>query len=172
MKHMQLTILALAASLALGMALTPGVADAVERYRIFSTNATGHCQAALPVFEGNIRKRPLAVQNEGGNNAFVTCSYLSQKDIIVATMNVHNDGAVAQNLACTGVSGTHNGSDNEYVVKTVSIPSNGTRTMQWLPSDFSGAPTVFPDSRFSISCNLLPGIGLNVSALGFYEDVG
>ena len=32
------------------------------------------CQAALPVFDGQIRKRPLAIQNEGTSNAFITCA--------------------------------------------------------------------------------------------------
>ncbi|HST45355.1 MAG TPA: hypothetical protein VLK29_09045, partial [Luteimonas sp.] len=42
-----------------------------EEYR---QNATGLCQAALPAYDGLIRKRPVAIRNEGDAAAFVSCS--------------------------------------------------------------------------------------------------
>ncbi len=61
--------------LAIGASFASFDAQAVTQNRRFQANATSYCQAALPAFEGAIRKRPLAVQNEGTTNAFVTCSF-------------------------------------------------------------------------------------------------
>ena len=60
----------LVASLAL--AATLSVPDA----RAGSTvqNAVGNCNGALPGFEGALRKRPLAIANEGTSSAFVSCT--------------------------------------------------------------------------------------------------
>ena len=53
------------------------------------------CQPALPAFDGNIRKRPLAMMNEGTSNAFVTCAFggvfngvPSQKTLSVGFTNI------------------------------------------------------------------------------------
>ena len=35
------------------------------------SNAVDTCQGSLPSFEGALRKRPLAIVNEGTSNAFV-----------------------------------------------------------------------------------------------------
>lgn len=66
-----------------GLALAPGAvmsidADAATLPRVSATNPAGICQGALPAFETAIRKRPLAVQNEGDSTTFVTCSFTAQ----------------------------------------------------------------------------------------------
>lgn len=38
-----------------------------------------NCQGALPSYEGRIRKRPLALANEGDSAAFVTCALSSEE---------------------------------------------------------------------------------------------
>lgn len=72
MRHWKTTVGAsvLAAATA-GVASTASAATAL-REKV--SNATGVCQAALPAFDGLVRKRPLAVQNESTGHAFVTCS--------------------------------------------------------------------------------------------------
>ncbi|MEO6138716.1 MAG: hypothetical protein ABIP11_08660, partial [Luteimonas sp.] len=70
------TIAAVALATSLASAFASGDASAVTKQRSFVQNATGACQSALPVFDGQIRKRPLAVQNEGTSAAFVSCSFM------------------------------------------------------------------------------------------------
>src|SRR5690554_342572 len=62
---------ALAVALLAAGALAPQPAAALR----VVAQATAICQGALPAFETQIRKRPLALQNEGEANAFVTCSF-------------------------------------------------------------------------------------------------
>jgi hypothetical protein len=160
--------------LAFGASLAASDAQAVDAPRILSANATSYCQTALPVFDGQIRKRPLAVQNEGTSNAFVTCSFNRHWNSNAATeidMYAQNNASVAQSLTCTLVAGIATGTSNQYVSKTVSLPAGGAQViMTWLPADFSGG--VFPDTQYSMSCNLLPGVGLNDSYVSFVEFVG
>src|SRR5690606_41548022 len=72
-------------------------------------NGSGVCQAALPNFEGQIRKRPLAIQNEGTATAFVTCSPTSLQ-FAEASSGGHgvffkNDSDAGVTIGCTGVMG-------------------------------------------------------------------
>jgi hypothetical protein len=160
--------------LAIGASVTPSDAQAVEQTRSTFTNPTGICQAALPNFEGVIRKRPLAVQNEGTTDSFITCSYTAQggpgMTRVIAEFTNTNDGV--RFMSCTGVSGYTGFAQTEYLVKSVLMEPGAMNSLVWDAADFEGAPTSFPSVTFSISCNLLPGIGINRSRVDFIEDVG
>jgi len=106
--------------------------------RVSSANATSFCQAALPVFDSNIRKRPLAVQNEGAEGAFVTCAFTAQSSGLgPVTVVAANTGSSDATLTCTGVTGYNTGS-NEYASKTIVVPASGWQAMQWTGADFDG----------------------------------
>lgn len=162
----------------IGGLLVPADACSAPSTRVFRANPTAFCQGALPAFETAIRKRPLAVQNEGTTNAFVTCSFLSQGSIDSSTTNP-NDVLVYFNsvsgtnvpISCTGVSG-YAGGANEFVVKSVIVPANGQAQITWNSADFAGAPANFPSGLFSISCNLPPGGAINDTRMTFREEIG
>ena len=172
------TILITAVSLAAGL-LSAGNASAVTQTRQFATNPTGICQGALPAFETAIRKRPLAVQNEGETNSFVTCSFTSQGNFGAnpsnptgVTMYLNTSGGAAVSVTCTGVSG-YQGGANQYITKTATLAATGTQsTFAWSSADFTGAPAIFPSGLFSVSCALPPGVAINDSYVTFVEDVG
>ena len=67
---------ALASAFALLVASGLSTADAQSNYVYLDQQSSGAgvCAAALPAFEGLVRKRPRAIQNEGSTNAFVTCA--------------------------------------------------------------------------------------------------
>lgn len=156
---------------ATALLLAAGQAGAVTQTRTFAGGPTNYCQTALPVFDGNVRKRPLAVQNEGTSNAFVTCSFNSQYRITSVQVYFYNSGTTGT-LNCTGVSGYNTG-PNQFIPKSVSLTGGGPQgLLAWNAADFTGAPAEFPSGHFSISCNLLPGMGVNDSYVNFIEDVG
>jgi hypothetical protein len=173
-----LSISVATAALTLTAGLAAFSAEAVTKSRTFSSNAVALCQSALPVFDGLIRKRPLAVQNEGTSNAFVTCAFTSEDDGGVPYVTTDytiwarsNDG-VAHDLSCTGVTGHATGS-NEYVVKTVNLPADGSqRALVWSGADFADHAPTIDYFTFAASCNLSPGVGLNDTYVNFTEDVG
>ena len=60
------------------LALLVSSAHAQDAYLIYHSEFSGptdRCQSALPTFDVGLRKRPLAIQNEGSSTAFVTCSF-------------------------------------------------------------------------------------------------
>lgn len=177
MQHIDLkTTVGLA--LAIAALLAPGRADAVEVIRAFRANPTSYCQAALPVFEGNIRKRPLAIQNEGTSAAFVTCSFTGQGlDLAGISMRfgtVFFTGNAQPVVSCTAVTGASDEA-NEFVVKSAgfSIVDQENKTLSWNGNDFAGQPDAMPgEGLISVSCNLPPGTAILNSSVVFFEDVG
>lgn len=156
----------------------PGDASAETLRRFMTQNPTAICQSALPVYDGQIRKRPKAVQNEGTTPAFVTCSWISQGSAGENTANPValvlyvsvNDGQ-ADHVACVGVLGQQGQAFNTYT-RGIDLHSNGgTRLLEWGPSDFGGS-TTFPSGLISVSCLLNPGVGINSSQIEFMEYVG
>ena len=160
---------ALLAGLLLALA-SAGNAHAVDISRTLYTNPTGVCQGALPAFDGLIRKRPLAVQNEDTSPAFVTCSFTSQGRTTGFSQYVNAIGGAAVVISCTAVTGWATGT-NQFVTKTVTAgPGPSQRELAWSPSDFGGTTTL--PNFVSLSCNLPPGAALNDVWFRFLEDVG
>ncbi len=164
-------------ALTMAAALSARDAGAVTTTRYYYANPTSYCQTALPVFDGNVRKRPLAVQNEGTTGAFITCSFTAQStDLDSVGLLVSNDGTAAAMLTCTGVTSVQGGSDagpSQYVAKTVTIPASGVSGFSWVADDFTGIGSTIPGGGyFSVSCNLPPGVGINDSYVRFREEVG
>lgn len=165
----------LLSALAVGIVGASATPDAQALTRWLNVNGSGACQSALPVFDVQIRKRPLAVQNEGTTPAYITCSFYTMgpfsSSVIRVNARVH-DG-VADTLTCTGVNG-YAGGKAVYLVKNFSLPADGSlQEMQWSPAEFNGPdafdPNAFDLYNFGISCNLNPGVGIGSIEI-FYED--
>jgi hypothetical protein len=148
-------------------------ANAVETDHANGTNPTARCQGALPAFETQIRKRPLAVQNEGTANSFITCSF--ETDVGNATGNApvlldtyfSNNTAAAINLSCTAVTGFQGGESNEYLNQTITIPANGQGNLFWTDTDFENG---IASGLISISCNIPRGVGINDTYIYWVAD--
>jgi hypothetical protein len=136
--------------------------------------ATAICQGALPAFETHLRKRPLAVQNEGDTNAFVTCSFNNPgnntggsriSSVTVYLQNVSSTRTVSCTAVNTGAGAST--ADALYATRTVQVPrdGNGSTALQFLPGDFPGGAFLFPGDSLSVSCNLLPGIAITSTVL-------
>lgn len=127
---------------------------------------TDRCQGALPAFETAIRKRPLAVQNEGSIPSFVTCSFgfdayeaIDNSALLLDTYFVNNTAGDVT-VSCTAVTG-YAGGDNEYVAGSITIPSGGTfedANLFWFADDFEGGG--MGTGLVSISCRIPPGAGV------------
>lgn len=158
------------------LAAVPAGASASDR--LFTTNPAGICQGALPVFETAIRKRPLAIQNEGATTTFITCSFASQgganQDVRNPTevlVYFNNTSGKAVSLSCTGVTG-YATRPGHYVVKEVKLGADGAQGhLSWKAADFGEKEPYFPSGLFSISCGLPPGAAINDTYVVFSEEV-
>lgn len=158
-----------AATVASTMALA-APASAVDAPRIPIAHATAFCQPALPAFDGLVRKRPLAVQNEGSSNAFVTCSI--PLDLGAATFDgvaiyFVNNNEVDTAINCTMANGGGAGSV-VYIPKSTVVPPGGGNN-SWTPAD-NGGDELVPLASFS--CNLPPGTGIHMMYAAMEVDVG
>lgn len=167
-------MLAAALTAGIGLVMASGGAAAATLQRSFVQNATGACQSALPVFDGQIRKRPLAVQNEGTAPAFVSCSFMStdRSDAGMTEVYVYADNNTASSvdLTCTLVTGV-SGLGPAFFPKTLTLPANSTiNEFLWTAADNGGEN--FDNYTTNISCNLPVGTGLSITFVYFDEEVG
>ncbi|MEP6634529.1 MAG: hypothetical protein ABJA62_10000 [Luteimonas sp.] len=145
-------------------------ASAIERFDL--SNATADCQSSLPVFDGNVRKRPTAVSNEGTKSAFVTCSvhnYFNAESSNVFAATFTNNTAADVDVNCTMVNGLRyiGAFTPSFFPKTVHVLAGETAEPQWTADDNQGNP--FADRSFNLSCNLPVGVEIG-SVYTIYED--
>jgi hypothetical protein len=159
----------------LGLALLEPAAQADTTSRTEVQLAAGACQAALPAYEGQIRKRPLALQNEGTASAFVTCALASpgygnaEGFANLVALAVINVGGAPATLNCTLVDARNLFNDPVYLPKSIAIPTGGNASLlQWTSSENGGELFAFP----AISCNLPVGVGINATLRVYAEEIG
>ncbi len=163
-----------AVALTTTLAFASGDALAVNKMRSFVQNATGACQSALPVFDGQIRKRPLAVQNEGTSAAFVSCSFMDTDRSVNGVTDVYlyadNNTSSSVTVNCTLVTGV-SGLGPQYFPKSIVLPANSKlNQFLWTSADNGGSN--FSSFAINASCQLPVGTGLTSSFVYFDEDVG
>jgi hypothetical protein len=166
---------AAALACALGLAPVASTVDAATIERQEVRMSTDVCQPALPAFDGQIRKRPLAMQNEGNANAFVTCAFggafngvPSQKTVTVGFTNITSAGITVN---CTLVDAQDGVINPEYFPKSIDVPPMGAPVTLLLWSainDNGGVRFTYP----SVSCLLPPGTGVQVTNHTYDEEIG
>ena len=165
----RLNVVLAAATVLTGLAVSER-AQAVNVNRLDFNHASGFCQGALPSFDTNIRKRPLAVANEGSATAFVSCSMGGERNnaITEATLHIYNRTSTNVNVSCTLVHGFESASSPTFIPKTLSVPANSDAYFQWLPADNGGANF----SWLNWTCALPPGTDIGYGYIRYDEDVG
>jgi hypothetical protein len=160
-------------------AAASGTATASVVTKAEYNQATGTmCQGALPNYEGNFRKRPLAVANEGASNAFLTCGLTSQYDsstggVPEVILIVTNRNAANTDMSCTLVDGYVDATVgfSDYFPQTLTVAGATSTTFDWTASTTGGtnAPVYgYP----AISCNVPASFEVNVEGQSYSEEIG
>ncbi len=163
-----LSLLALSA----GGVLSSAPAHAVQQANF--ENAVGACNGALPGFEGALRKRPLAIANEGTSNAVVSCTlpinqFRTTGNTVVGIALINRSSAVAA-VSCTFVDGSApeviGAITPTYYTKNIALAAGEGNTLQWNPVDYGL-------TKFSVlastSCSLPPGAEI-AAIVTLYDD--
>ncbi len=133
------------------------------------SNAVESCQGSLPNFEGALRKRPLAIDNEGTSPAFVTCSVAadlgSPSGVTEVAALFTNRTGVAVTVNCTLVSGIVGPPGSPiYLPKAIPIAANSFAVADWeKTADNGGNAFVLAN----LSCSLPVGTEINVVQTDF-----
>jgi len=167
MKGMNIGVCAVAA----GLLMAASSASAAPVVRDYTINATGNCNAALPAYEGAIRKRPLAVQNEGTTDAFVSCSLpgdFTGTGNYLFVVGLSNLGTTSITVNCTYVDGlTPPIGEPAYLPQSVTIAAGSIGFAVW-ESEEGELFTQFAN----VSCLLPPNAAINVLEVQFEQDNG
>jgi hypothetical protein len=143
--------------------------EAASVQRNLIGDAVANCQPALPTFDGNIRKRPMAFANEGDTTAFITCGSEQHNGDgrIFEVYFVNRSGSPNVVVHCSLVDGFVN--RGVFLPRTSEpIALGGQGWLQWTADDNSGISFVSP----TLSCALPPGVDIVGTAYTFVEYVG
>ena len=152
--------------------LAAAEAHSVDRELAFQQNGAGACQAALPAYEGLIRKRPMALANEGAGTAFVTCAPVTLQGVSTSFghgLYMVNNTASEVTVNCTGVQGARNGVADVSVPKSVVLDAGSNGSIYWEVDD--GLDVNNGDS-FNMSCGIPAGVGITTVYTNQLLDVG
>lgn len=138
--------------------LYAGSATAVEYETV---SAVGACQAALPVYDSSLRKKPLAVANQGQTTAFMSCAVLDHlagvADILVS---LKNRSAADAEVTCTFIDGSHlSEGTNTYFPKSVSVSAGTNNFIDWNYVFDNGGQVMF---SINFSCALPAGVEMGI----------
>jgi len=146
--------------LAIATLLATAHGGACAQDAFVSSGSGNYCRPALPAFDRRIRTRPLAVQNESGATAFVSCSVAMDQwfepirmDTSDIRMGFVNHGSTSIVIACTGVSGRERG-PNRFVTRSTTLQPGQSRSISWR-GDFAEGGLM--PGFMSFSCALPPG---------------
>ena len=129
------------------------------------STAVGSCQASLPEYDEQLRKRPLGIRNEGTTGAFISCASqwgyrtaLSTLAYVTAT----NLNGTAVDLTCTLVDGFPMPGyyTQRYHLKTISLAKHSSSRLEWVPADYYYPGTSLTNYE-NFSCYLPPGVEVN-----------
>lgn len=137
------------------------------------TQAVVGCQAALPAYDGLIRKRPKAVANEGTADAFVTCGPAHNPDrydsIQRVNVQVANRNPTPVTITCTLVDGLHDFTWSPSLTKSITLGPNVRGILVWeYASDNGNELYTTP----SFSCILPPRTEVNALSIRALDEVG
>ena len=157
---------ALAAVLAAGIPTAGAFVMAERSDVILGVEA---CKAALPVYDAQLRFRPLAVQNESDRLAFVSCGFdaatgnVPSIDWIGVIMRNDSNASVVAN--CVFVNARYDADGPEMFTLPVTLPAGSAgviRYVQRIPAH------TYP----GISCGLPPGVGVSAVWQRYRESIG
>jgi len=154
---------------------SPALVGAAEGQSTNLFNAGASCLPALPRYDGNVRKRPLAVVNEGTTSSFLTCNYTVDEYASDAhggverfDLTAKNQGNSASTVTCTAVIGVDDG-QARYIIKSATLQPGERKKMEWKATDYS-LPNGW-EGPVNMSCLLPPNMGLNEGHVHWdYED--
>ena len=157
----------LAFAVALSGAAMAASAETIERTEL--KMAVSACQAALPAFDGMIRKRPLAVQNEGSSTAFVSCGlegvFNAEPHNAYVSIGLVNVGTSDVTIHCTLVDAGNAFTNPVYLPAFRTVLPGMNSAIFW---HAEGYAFIYP----AISCSLPPGAGIRYVGRRFHEEVG
>jgi hypothetical protein len=173
-------------SVAAGLAMHAGNANAAVVMHTFSGNAVNYCQAFTPGPSNTIRNRVVGSENVGPNVMNVACNFASMyngdeygSNPVALQVFFSNNKTAPLTVTCTLLT-SYQGSETAYVsTKSVTIPALGepgsqaTESLYWSAEDNPAEnPTDLGSNLVGINCTLPVGAVINDTYLDWAMDNG
>ena len=151
--------LILAACCGLAAWLAPATSHAQAFYYQQNAAPVHYCTNSLSSAENGIRKRPLAIVNEGTVTKTISCSmpYNTANEYTATGVyaRFYNNGTAAATVNCTLVDGVSHLSAITYYPKTLSLNAGASSQIVWTAAaDNGGTDFLAPN----LSCSLPPAV--------------
>lgn len=152
-----------ACALAIVIALSAPAARAGTVPHVLMQQAVGNCQAALPVYDAMLRKRPLAIVNEGSANAYISCALPGEMNtgiggVIGVEFGFTNYNPEPVAVTCTLVNGDRAGAPTFTRTANVTADPVGVYAIGFSSEIHNGGQDFSP--VVSASCVVPPNVGL------------
>ncbi|WP_133000531.1 hypothetical protein [Luteimonas arsenica] len=134
------------------------------------------CRPALPVYDGKVRVKPLAIVNESSTRAFVTCAITGHEFRRTEAINIVFYSATpfaGRGIKCTlvswDISGVAGLSEPVYQpgVSNTGLDLPNARLL-WNSNGNGGNPY----GVAAVSCELKPGTGIRFISHSYREEIG
>lgn len=155
------------AGLTLAIAAACSIPAVAQTLHANASQANARCFASGPVSAAQLWARPLAIDNVGTSDAWITCGFEFDAgnaiDFSALMVDAYftNNGDADATVSCAGVTGWQGG-DTENVDFDIVVPPNNTSeegNLYWLDTDFEGGG--METGLVAINCRLPAGVGIN-----------
>lgn len=172
-------------SIAAGLAMQAGTADAAVATQTLAGNAVNYCQAFTPGPANTIRNRVVGSENVGPNTMNVACAFHSMYNgDPTNTSNptglwvyFSNNKTADLTVTCTLLTGYQGSSTTYAVTKSVVIPagSQADTSLSWTYEDnpeYDLGATDLGNQLVGINCTLPVGVVINDTYMDWTMDNG
>lgn len=132
-------------------------------------NAASICHPAMPVYDAHIRKRPLAVVNEGDFDGYVTCAFRAPTNSYGQEsfgLVLRNQSTSPKTVTCTAVIGVDDGAAR-HRIKDTTLAAGQRKLVSWTYQADNGGDRI--QTNTSVSCRLPPLTGINEAPQTFRQ---
>ena len=164
-------------------------AHAATQARSATTPGARLCTLSIPTTDTGARPKATGFRNEGKTSAFVICTfdsapgqtniYSADKDFDPSLVRLYFtsiDGQ-AHSFNCTAVNSwgsvAYGTGPMQYITKTAVVDADATSLdgLIWGSTDY-GTAHIPTSGAFSVTCQLPPGVAIEIGILESQEDVG
>lgn len=145
--------------------LSPASQAEAAEVRAVSISPVANCEAPLPVFNATLRKRPVAIANEGASRIFVSCTLMSDtmgQDKGSITVSFASNGPSGR-VDCTLVAGGTITQD--YLAGSVDVPAGGRARLYW-----DQVSKRNPAGSYAFSCVLPPDLEMSTITFAQFDN--
>ena len=146
-----------------------GASAGTNNYALIQ-KAVSSCEAPLPVYDSQLRKRPRGIINESSTSIFISCGMPADVfgDVWRVDLEFTNRSSSSATVSCTLVTGSPSGFLTSYH-KQLFLPGSGGTTWMMFDKLIDNNDQYFDDQQ-AVSCLLPPQVEINSTGVLYVRN--